>query len=389
MNQDLPYDQFVRYQIAGDLLPTASPDEVNADAITATGLLTIGSWGAGDADVQKMYSDMVDDQINVVSRAFLGLSVGCARCHDHKFDPIPTADYYGLAGIFFSTQIAIPQISAPYNKVPLVLQVAHRPLQSGGRRDQGQARRSQKFVDAQYAALPEQHVAETGKYLLAVYDYQHRPAENRNRLRRNLPPRCSCVPTHSVNGSNISTAPTISGCSIADCQASMARRGSSPGAAQAIRRLIVLNTLGEPAELPGQIRPHGVGVHPGPNSGVGVDLEKPAYRHDQNQRPRGPRPCPMRQRHCLGRAKIREQAAQLHSAGGELPRGGEQQFSTLPTVQQVPIAAGESIRIIVLPGGEHSCDMSAPRSGDCRARRGGALLESRRGSFGRLARWRR
>jgi len=104
-NADIPYDKFVVDQVAGDLVPASGPDGFNAEGMVATGLLTIGEWGTGDADKEKMMTDIVADQVDVVSRAFLGLTIACARCHDHKFDPISHADYYGLAGIFFSTHI--------------------------------------------------------------------------------------------------------------------------------------------------------------------------------------------------------------------------------------------------------------------------------------------
>jgi len=103
-NRDLPYDQFVLKQIAGDSLPGG----FDAGNLIATGVLAIGAWGNGDADKEKMITDIVDDQIDLVGRAFLGLTFACARCHDHKFDPITTEDYYGLAGIFFSSHI-IPE----------------------------------------------------------------------------------------------------------------------------------------------------------------------------------------------------------------------------------------------------------------------------------------
>jgi hypothetical protein len=118
-NRDLPYDAFIVNQIAGDLLPAATPGETNVDGLVATGLLTIGEWGTGDADKEKMLTDIVADQIDVVSRGFLGLTVACARCHDHKFDPIPTADYYGLAGIFFSTRI-LPEPGAKTGGSPML-----------------------------------------------------------------------------------------------------------------------------------------------------------------------------------------------------------------------------------------------------------------------------
>jgi hypothetical protein len=104
-NRDLPYDEFVVHQIAGDLLPVPKGQDFYADGLVATTFLTNGSWDRGDADKEKMVSDMVDDQIDTVGKAFLGLTLGCSRCHDHKFDPLAQADYYGLAGIFYSTRI--------------------------------------------------------------------------------------------------------------------------------------------------------------------------------------------------------------------------------------------------------------------------------------------
>ncbi len=121
-NRDLPYDRFLTEQIAGDLLP--SPNGINRDGIIATGFLALGNWGGGDADKEKLLTDIADDQVDVVSRTFLGLTMACARCHDHKFDPISTADYYGLAGIFFSTHILAnvgPKTNGPpMLRIPLV-----------------------------------------------------------------------------------------------------------------------------------------------------------------------------------------------------------------------------------------------------------------------------
>ena len=105
LNRDLPYDQFIARQVAGDLLPGPTADDIDPDGMVATGFLTIGEWGTGDSDKEKMLTDIVADQVDVVTRGFLGLTVACARCHDHKFDPISADDYYGLAGIFFSTRI--------------------------------------------------------------------------------------------------------------------------------------------------------------------------------------------------------------------------------------------------------------------------------------------
>ncbi len=104
-NRDLPYDEFVAEQIAGDILATNEPAPFDPGKVIATGVMAIGEWGTGDADKEKMLTDIVDDQIDVTGRAFLGLTLACARCHDHKFDPISTEDYYSLAGIYFSSHI--------------------------------------------------------------------------------------------------------------------------------------------------------------------------------------------------------------------------------------------------------------------------------------------
>ncbi len=102
-NADKRYDRFVQEQIAGDLMPAAGDDERFGN-LAATGFLTLGAKVLAEQDVDKMVIDIVDEQVNVIGRAFLAEPIGCARCHDHKFDPIPTADYYAMAGILRSTQ---------------------------------------------------------------------------------------------------------------------------------------------------------------------------------------------------------------------------------------------------------------------------------------------
>ncbi len=102
-NRDKPFDQFIREQIAGDLLsPTGTKDDF--DRLIATGFLTIGPKMLAEDDPVKMEMDIIDEQLDTTSRAFMGLTVGCGRCHDHKYDPVPTADYYAMAGLFKSTR---------------------------------------------------------------------------------------------------------------------------------------------------------------------------------------------------------------------------------------------------------------------------------------------
>ncbi len=103
-NDDLPYDQFVREQLAGDLLPAADGGEVNRRGIIATGFLSLGAKAIAQQDKVKMLYDVYDEQVDVTSKAFLGLTVACARCHNHKFDPILTKDYYAMTAMFASTK---------------------------------------------------------------------------------------------------------------------------------------------------------------------------------------------------------------------------------------------------------------------------------------------
>ncbi len=103
-NRDLPYDRFLVEQLAGDLLPSSGDAATDTARTIATGFLMIGPKALAETDKEQSRLDIVDDQIDVTGRAFLGLTLACARCHDHKFDAVRTTDYYALAGIFRSTE---------------------------------------------------------------------------------------------------------------------------------------------------------------------------------------------------------------------------------------------------------------------------------------------
>ena len=102
-NGDRPFDRMIRDQIAGDLVPDDDIRERQWSAV-ATGFLALGNSNLEDQDKTKLDFDHIDEQLETIGRAFLGQTIGCARCHDHKFDPIPTSDYYALAGIMRSTE---------------------------------------------------------------------------------------------------------------------------------------------------------------------------------------------------------------------------------------------------------------------------------------------
>ena len=99
-NEDLPYDRFVTEQLAGDELPDRSEQSV-----IATGFLRLGTWNDEPNDAEEYKYDRLEDLMHVTGTAFLGLSIKCARCHDHKFDPIPQADYYKVASAFWAGPI--------------------------------------------------------------------------------------------------------------------------------------------------------------------------------------------------------------------------------------------------------------------------------------------
>ena len=131
-NADLPYDEFLREQIAGDLLPPSPEPSVQLRRVVATGFLSLGAKMLAEDDPVKMEMDIIDEQLDTLGKAVMGLTLGCARCHDHKFDPISAHDYYALAGIFKSSKtmdnfgvvarwqerpIAVPEIVAERDRL--------------------------------------------------------------------------------------------------------------------------------------------------------------------------------------------------------------------------------------------------------------------------------
>ncbi len=106
-NADVPYDQFVKEHLAGDMLikPRRHPDEGFNESVIGTGYFFLGEGKHGPVNIKLEEADKIDNMIDVTSKTFLGLTVGCARCHDHKFDPIPTTDYYAMYGMIESSRL--------------------------------------------------------------------------------------------------------------------------------------------------------------------------------------------------------------------------------------------------------------------------------------------
>ncbi len=177
-NRDLPYKDFVRLQVAGDLLPPPRPGGINKDGLVATGMLAIADFIPGDVDKEQMIADYVNDQIDVVGKGFLGLSLACARCHDHKFDPISSEDYYALAGIFFSTRLIPGPVAG---NTPLVRAPLLSPAEiAEGRAQEAKDKRRQSVLEQQLSeAFDLEYLAwvknlivdQTARYLAAAGEY--------------------------------------------------------------------------------------------------------------------------------------------------------------------------------------------------------------------------
>src|SRR5204863_364452 len=126
-NGDLPYDQFIREQLAGDLLPSASIADRQRQRV-ATTFLALGNSNLEEQDKAQLRMDIVDEQLDTIGKAFLGQTLGCARCHDHKFDPIPTRDYYAMAGILRNTKTVTNANVSGWIEAPLPVEPAQEKI---------------------------------------------------------------------------------------------------------------------------------------------------------------------------------------------------------------------------------------------------------------------
>lgn len=160
LNTDTPFNQFIEEQLAADLIEP----KVEPWRLSALGILTLGR------QYDNNIHDVLDDQIDTVTRGFLGLTVSCARCHDHKYDPIPTADYYSLYGVFASSEAPqeLPLIADPKE----IAGGEEFEKQVGPKREE-----LRKFLDEQYTLLAETARARIGDYLVHVVTKEPDPLE--------------------------------------------------------------------------------------------------------------------------------------------------------------------------------------------------------------------
>ena len=177
-NDDLPYGQFVRAQLAGDLLGDPA---TRARTLPALGFLGLGPWFYDNGAVEVTRADERHDRVDVVSRGFLGLTVGCARCHDHKYDPIPTKDYYSLAGVFLDTS---------YREYPLVPKTIVDEYNAHDKQIEKREKLLEDFLDTESRQLRETLALQSSKYMTAAWRVLGEPkddvAEGRRRREARL-----------------------------------------------------------------------------------------------------------------------------------------------------------------------------------------------------------
>ncbi len=169
-NHDVPFDRFMREQIAGDMLPPPAGQNVNTAGIVATGFLALGPKLVAEQDKVKMFYDIVDEQIDVAGKAFLGLTISCARCHDHKFDPISTKDYYSLASIFASTK-QLSQIEGTVSKLyfaPLVAKDVAAEYEAHQKRLADKQKEIDAVISIEATRYRDQWSPQMAKYMMAA-----------------------------------------------------------------------------------------------------------------------------------------------------------------------------------------------------------------------------
>ena len=176
-NEDMPYDRFIHEQLAGDLLGGDEDEAAAYDRQIATGFIALGAKMLAEDDPAKMEMDIVDEQIDTVGRALLGMTLGCARCHDHKFDPISTADYYSLAGIFKSSKTMENfKVVAEWHEYVLAPEDARKRLAAHQHKIEAKQKEIRSYSKPAAREIEDQARGKVGAYLLAATDLLYQQA---------------------------------------------------------------------------------------------------------------------------------------------------------------------------------------------------------------------
>jgi hypothetical protein len=342
-NNDMPFTDFVVNQFAGDLLP-APNGGFNTNGVIATGLLAIGEWGTGDADKDKMLTDIVDDQIDVTGRAFLGITLACARCHDHKFDPIPTEDYYSLAGIFFSSHI----VASPGAKTAGT-PVIRVPLAPGEELAKRKAREDKiAAMDKELEAIKDSYLNVLATNAIANgADYIESARAKKNRA--NLHPQIFDQWVQYLGFGDIAllSRPVTNVQGKEGLHAWIPPGKDNPS--------VTVNTTDKQIDfLTIKLPPKTLAAHPSPSDAVVIGWKAPAAGTFSV---RGK--VTDADRECGNGIDWRLQikaATRREIAKGSIDNGGSKMFDEL---RDVDLKAGDFIEMLILPKGDYSCDSTA------------------------------
>ncbi len=163
-NNDMPFDQFVKAQLAADLLD----EKIRHKMLPALGFLGQGPWFYDNGSVEVTRADERHDRVDVVTRGFLGLTVACARCHDHKYDPIPQKDYYSLAGVFANTV---------YHEYPQVPKAIAAEYDAQEKKIKAKEKLVAEITQNESAALADALTLQISKYMVAAWHVTGEPKD--------------------------------------------------------------------------------------------------------------------------------------------------------------------------------------------------------------------
>ncbi len=169
-NADVPYDRFIREQLAGDLMPAADGASINRRGLIATGFLALGAKAIAQQDKKKMLYDVYDEQVDVTSKAFLGLTLSCSRCHDHKFDPLLQRDYYSMISFFANTK-SFKDAETHVSKLlylPLVPAGEYKKYQAYLDKVSNKKNEMEDVVEGEKARLAQEFTPRLSAYMLAA-----------------------------------------------------------------------------------------------------------------------------------------------------------------------------------------------------------------------------
>ncbi|MFN0052561.1 MAG: DUF1549 and DUF1553 domain-containing protein [Planctomycetales bacterium] len=342
VQDDKPYDQFVREQIAGDLLARSAPRGAYADLVTATGFIAISRRFGFDPE--NYHHLTIQDTIDTLGQAVLGLSLGCARCHDHKYDPVSMDDYYALYGIFESTKYAFP--GSEEKKRPRDFVPAASPEE---------AESLQKDYDATLSSLRSRHKAleEDQRKLQAEFALLAARLES---LKSDAESGAPAVGDDNPFLWLIQTRLFRKPVRDADGRAGIHVWRT----AETTEPIVMVNSTADTVQVPGTMPPHSVAVHPPAKGGVAVAWRSPiagevhitgsvAHAHIE---------CGDSTAWAIDRLS-KEEAAEL--ATGQTERAGRQEFASGTggaRLQQLSVQPGDLLQLVVLPKQNHGCDLT-------------------------------